>query len=98
MNAGQALGCGQAVRRLTLDQEIEGSNPSAPAKPLSTNAPLRESWRGDRLFALQPALQPLRPDLPDDVRCDLQDEPDEEGCQTDPAAERGLNANADEAA
>ncbi len=25
------LGCGQAVRRLTLDQEIEGSNPSAPA-------------------------------------------------------------------
>ncbi len=26
-----ALGCGQAVRRLTLDQEIEGSNPSAPA-------------------------------------------------------------------
>ena len=25
------LGCGQAVRRRTLDQEIEGSNPSAPA-------------------------------------------------------------------
>jgi CheY-like chemotaxis protein len=27
-----SLGCGQAVRRLTLDQEIEGSNPSAPAR------------------------------------------------------------------
>ena len=25
------LGSGQAVRRLTLDQEIEGSNPSSPA-------------------------------------------------------------------
>src|SRR5439155_23640724 len=40
------LGCGQVVRRLTLDQEIEGSNPSAPAKPqdvglvLSTTLPL----------------------------------------------------------
>ena len=28
-----SLGCGQAVRRLILDQEIEGSNPSAPAIP-----------------------------------------------------------------
>ncbi len=28
---GRSLGCGQAVRRLTLDQETEGSNPSAPA-------------------------------------------------------------------
>jgi hypothetical protein len=27
----QPLGSGQAVRRLTLDQETEGSNPSAPA-------------------------------------------------------------------
>lgn len=26
------MGCGQVVRRLTLDQEIEGSNPSIPAK------------------------------------------------------------------
>jgi hypothetical protein len=29
------VGSGQAVRRLTLDQEIEGSNPSSPAKSLS---------------------------------------------------------------
>src|SRR3990170_7501091 len=29
--AGSLLGSGQAVRRLTLDQEIEGSNPSSPA-------------------------------------------------------------------
>ena len=28
------LGSGQAVRRLTLDQEIEGSNPSSPANLL----------------------------------------------------------------
>src|SRR5258706_15752315 len=27
-----SLASGQAVRRLTLDQEIEGSNPSSPAK------------------------------------------------------------------
>src|SRR5437660_2432972 len=29
----QSLGSSQAVRRLTLDQEIEGSNPSSPANP-----------------------------------------------------------------
>ena len=29
--AGAPLASGQAVRRLTLDQEIEGSNPSSPA-------------------------------------------------------------------
>src|SRR6185295_3938292 len=33
------LGCGQAVRRLTLDQEIEGSNPSAPAIPSADEVP-----------------------------------------------------------
>ena len=27
------MASGQAVRRLTLDQETEGSNPSSPAKP-----------------------------------------------------------------
>ena len=29
----RSLASGQAVRRLTLDQEIEGSNPSSPANP-----------------------------------------------------------------
>jgi hypothetical protein len=29
--AGASLASGQAVRRLTLDQETEGSNPSSPA-------------------------------------------------------------------
>lgn len=29
------MGCGQAVRRLALDEEILGSNPSIPAKSKS---------------------------------------------------------------
>ena len=32
--SGASLASGQAVRRLTLDQEIEGSNPSSPASSL----------------------------------------------------------------
>ena len=32
------MGCGQVVRRLTLDQEIEGSNPSIPANFCKTNS------------------------------------------------------------
>ena len=33
VKSDRPLGSGQAVRRLTLDQETEGSNPSSPAKP-----------------------------------------------------------------
>jgi hypothetical protein len=35
------LASGQAVRRLTLDQEIEGSNPSSPANPQDTGLNVR---------------------------------------------------------
>src|SRR5687768_15516709 len=35
-----SLGRGQAVRRLTLDQEIEGSNPSSPATPRLIRCPI----------------------------------------------------------
>ena len=35
MTARLAMGSSQVVRRLTLDQEIEGSNPSSPAIAMS---------------------------------------------------------------
>src|SRR4029079_1166642 len=52
-----ALASGQAVRRLTLDQEIEGSNPSSPASYPAGSGPAdpdhhiwwflaRRVWRG----------------------------------------------------
>jgi hypothetical protein len=59
VNSGPTLASGQAVRHLTLDQGIEGSNPSSPAKffgspresrrtsMTSVPAPLgRLAWRG----------------------------------------------------
>ena len=41
----RALASGQTVRHLTLDQGIEGSNPSSPATLLSTNEALRATGR-----------------------------------------------------
>ena len=38
-----SLASGQAVRRLTLDQEIEGSNPSSPASPTTAAGPIVRS-------------------------------------------------------
>jgi hypothetical protein len=38
VNRAGPLGSGQAVRRLTLDQEIEGSNPSSPANTTTRRA------------------------------------------------------------
>ncbi len=34
------MGSGQAVRRLPLEQEIEGSNPSSPANVLKLKDPV----------------------------------------------------------
>jgi hypothetical protein len=49
----RALASGQAVRRLTLDQEIEGSNPSSPAILLST----KRASQGRFRFLLPVQLQ-----------------------------------------
>ena len=38
------LGRGQVVRRLTLDQEIGGSNPPAPASPCSVDSDMLTAW------------------------------------------------------
>ena len=38
------LGRGQVVRRLTLDQEIGGSNPPAPASPFSVASDMLTPW------------------------------------------------------
>ncbi len=43
------LGRGQVVRRLTLDQEIGGSNPPAPASALATSTPTPIGGRGREL-------------------------------------------------
>ena len=47
---GRPTGSGQAVRRLTLDQEIEGSNPSSPA--------MTDTMRGRDAPSLRTPLPP----------------------------------------
>jgi hypothetical protein len=54
------LASGQAVRRLTLDQEIEGSNPSSPANILSVKY-ARRDWREGGWAFVYPHRYPQGP-------------------------------------